>query len=107
MELSMSATIIVLFNLRPETSASDYEAWANSTDLPIVRGLSSVDSFDVFKSQSLLGSDKAPPFEYIEVIQVNDMDVFGGETSTDVMGKVAKEFQNLADNPTFIMTGKI
>ena len=103
----MSATLVVLFNLKPDVSKADYEKWAKNTDLKIVRQLKSVDRFDVFETQALLGSDEEPPYQYVEIIDVNDMDVFGGEVGTDAMGAVAKEFQALADNPTFMLTGNI
>ena len=47
-------TLVVLFNLKPEASASEYEHWAKTTDLPIVRELTSVDSFDAFKTPGVL-----------------------------------------------------
>ena len=43
------ATIIVLFNLKPGVDPGRYEAWARSTDLPIVRGLPAVQGFDVHR----------------------------------------------------------
>ena len=101
------ATIIVLFNLKSGASRSDYEVWAKETDLKTVRGLNSIDRFDVFQSMGLMGSDTKPPYEYIELLEVNDMDVFGEETGTDTMGKVAEQFQGFADNPLFIMTKNI
>lgn len=100
-------TIIVLFNLKSDASKAAYESWAKTTDLRIVRKLKSIDSFEVFKSQGLLGSDAKPPYQYVEVLQVNDMDVFGAETSTDQMGEVAKQFQSFADNPLFMLTENI
>lgn len=103
----MPATLVVLFNLKSGVSKADYEHWAKNTDLKIVRALKSVDRFDVYETHSLLGSDAKPPYQYVEVIEVNDMDVFGGEVSTEAMGAVAKEFQALADNPTFMLTGSI
>ena len=101
------ATLIVLFNLKPDVSKDVYENWAKATDLKIVRGLKSIDSFEVFESLSLLGNDAKPPYQYVEVLQVNDMDVFGSETSTDQMGEVAKQFQGFADNPLFMLTENI
>ena len=101
------ATIIVLFNLKSGTSRSDYEAWAKETDLKTVRALKSIDRFDVFESMGLMGSDTKPPYEFIELLEVNDMEVFGAETGTDTMGKVAEQFQGFADNPLFIMTKNI
>ena len=96
--------IVVLFNLKDAGSAAEYEAWATSTDLPTVRALESVDSFTVHRATGLLGTDATPPYEYIEIIDVNDMSVFGEEVSTETMRKVAGEFQAFADSPVFILT---
>ena len=101
------ATLIVLFNLKSDVSKEAYEDWAKTTDLKIVRKLKSIDSFEVFESQSLLGNDDKPPYQYVEVLQVNDMDVFGAETGTDQMGEVAQQFQSFADNPLFMLTDNI
>jgi hypothetical protein len=99
--------IIVLFNLRPETSVSQYEDWALKTDLPIVNNLKSINRFSVHKAVKVLGSDKAPPYQYIEVVDVADEALFGEEVSTDTMKRVAAEFQKLADNPVFIKTADL
>ena len=101
------ATLIVLFNLKSDVFKEVYENWAKTTDLKVVRELKSIDSFEVFESQSLLGNEAKPPYQYVEVLQVNDMDVFGAETSTDQMGEVAKQFQSFADNPLFMLTENI
>ena len=66
------ATIIVLFDLKSDVSRETCEDWAKTTDLKIVRGLKSIDSFEVFESQSLLGNEANPPYQYVEVLQVND-----------------------------------
>lgn len=100
-------TIIVLFNLKAGVKKSDYETWAKNTDLKIVRNLDSIDSFEVFENLSLFGSDAKPPYEYVEMLVVNDMDVFGKETSSETMASVAAQFQELADNPIFMLTKNI
>lgn len=101
------ATLIVLFNLKKGVKKSDYETWAKNTDLKIVRDLESIDRFDVFENLSLLGSDTKPPYEYVEMLVVNDMNVFGEETSSETMASVAAQFQDLADNPIFMMAKNI
>lgn len=103
----MTTRIIALFNLKSGVSAADYEAWARAKDIPTVNGLKSVDRFEVFKSAGLLGSDAKPPYAYIEIIDVNDMETFGGEVGTDVMQKIASEFQAMADDLSFILTDKL
>jgi hypothetical protein len=101
------AHILVLFNLKPGVSVETYERFAKNTDLPIVRGLKSIESFDVYKATGLLGSSAAPPYAYAELIAVNDMGVFGQEVASETMQKVAGEFQALADNPLFILCDKL
>ncbi len=98
-----ATTLIVLFNLKPGVSVERYEAWARATDLPIVRGLESIGSFDVYKASGLL-SGAPSPFAYVEVIRVDDMGTFREEVATETMRKVASEFREFADDPKFIVT---
>jgi hypothetical protein len=97
--------IIVLLNLKPGKSEADYEQWALSTDLPTVNALRSVDSFTLFQATGVLGEGESP-YQYIEIIDVADMELFDSETSTEAMGKIAAEFQGWAD-PVFIVTRQI
>ncbi|WP_448212050.1 REDY-like protein HapK [Colwellia sp. MEBiC06753] len=97
-------TIIVLFDLKENVSISDYEHWAKTTDLPTAGNLPSVDQFEILKSQGLLMSDDKPPYQYIEILKINDMEQFGTDVSTETMQKVASEFQVFADTPLFILT---
>jgi len=95
--------IVVLFNLKTDADVEAYENWAKSTDLPTVNGLSSVDNFEVLKVGGTFDGSAAP-YAYVETINVNDMEAFGAEVSTDTMKKVAGEFQAFADNPIFLIT---
>jgi hypothetical protein len=99
--------IIVLFNLQNGVDIAEYEQWAKTTDLPIVNGLESIEQFEVFKTTGLLGSDASAPYEYVELLTINDFDKFGAEVSTQTMQKVASEFQAFADSPLFITLEKI
>ena len=100
-------TLIVLFNLKPDADVQAYEKWAKTTDLPIVRKLPSIASFNVYRSSGVLGSDAEAPYQYVEVLEVTDMNQFGTDVGTDVMAKVAGEFRGFADSPTFMLTGSI
>ena len=99
--------IVVLFNLKSDTDREAYEAWARSTDLPTVRALPSVDGFTVHPVNALLGSDAAPPYEYVEIIDVADMDQFGRDIASETMQRIAGEFQAFTDNPVFMLTGSL
>lgn len=97
--------IIVLLTLKPGRSASDYEEWARTTDLPTVTALASIAGFSVYQATGVLGGGAAP-YDYIEIIDIADMDAFGLDVATPTMQKVAAEFQDWAD-PIFITTRDI
>ncbi len=99
--------LIVLFNLTDAASASAYETWASTTDVPTVKALPSVDAFSVYKNTAVLGSDQAPPYQYVEVIAVNDMNQLGTDTASETMQRVAAEFQAFAHNPVFMISTQI
>lgn len=100
-------TLVVLFNLKTGVDENVYQQWATQTDIPTAGALKSVDSFEVLKAQGLLMSEATPPYQYIELIKVNDMDQFGQDVATEAMQKVASEFQQFADNPLFILTSTL
>jgi hypothetical protein len=98
-------TLIVLFNLKnKETAAADYETWAQTTDVPTVKSLKSVDDFKVYRMGNILGTKTPAPYQYCEVIEINDMNGLFADIGTAMMQKVAAEFQAFADNPMFIVS---
>lgn len=103
----MQATrLIALFTLNEGIEALDYETWARKIDLPTVNALPSVASFEVFRATAVLGSTDKPPYQYIEIIDVKDMDQFGGDIATPAMTRIAAEFQAMA-KVTFIQTERL
>jgi hypothetical protein len=100
-------TLIVLFRLKPGADVSAYEFWARTTDLPIVRGLPSVDGFELFRVTGLFGSETRAPFDYVEMIDIRDTTRFGTDVASDTMRKVAAEFRQFADGPVFMLTNRI
>lgn len=98
------AKLIVLFNLTNDRDRAAYTEWAQTTDLPTVRKLPSVDSFDVHRVTGLFGSDNPAPYEYVEIIDINSLEQFGADVSTETMGRVASEFQSFAADPIFMLT---
>jgi hypothetical protein len=97
-------TLIVLFNLKKKkTAIKKYEKWAQKTDVPTVKGLKSVDDFKVYRCGNILGTEKASPYQYIEVIEINDMTGLFADIGSETMQKVAAEFQEFAKNPMFIV----
>jgi hypothetical protein len=100
------AHVIVLFNLKSGTDRAAYEAWARDSDIPTVNALPSVDSFRVLRATGTLAGGTSP-FEYVEIIDVNDMARLGEDVARDPMTRIAAEFQAFADNPVFILTEEV
>ena len=96
--------IVVIFNLKAGVDPAAYEAWARGTDIPGVNALASVERFSVHKATGLFGSDAPSPYQYVEVIDINGMDPFVAEISTEDFQRVAAAFGDFADNPQFILT---
>ncbi len=97
-------TIVVLFNLKSDASREAYEAWARERDLPTVNALNSVERFEVLRAQGLLMSEASPPYQYVELIRVRDMEAFGMDIAGEAVQKLAAEFGQFADSPLFILT---
>lgn len=100
-------TIVVLFNLKKDVNVTEYEQWAKETDLPTASSLPSVDQFEVLRTEGLIMSEDNAPYQYIEILKINSMEQFGTDVSSEVMQKVAQEFQSFADNPLFISTSNL
>ncbi len=97
--------IIVLFNLKPGVDPAAYEAWARTVDIPGVRAFRSIADFQVYRVSGMLGSDAAPPYTHVEVIDVADMELFWGEVASESSQSVAKAFRGfLAGEPQFLTT---
>lgn len=100
-------TIVVLFNLQTSADRDRYEAWARERDVPTVSALPSVERFEVLRSAGLLMGDGDPPYRYIELIRVRDMQAFGDDVAASAVQEVAAEFAEFADSPVFIVTEAI
>lgn len=99
--------IIALFNLNQGASREEYEAWARSRDLPTVNSLPSVDDFQVLRATGLLFSEDKPPYDYIEVLDVNEMAAFMKDCGGDKVGALAREMSAFTDNAVFIKTERL
>ena len=101
--------VFVLFNLRPDADPAEYEAWARARDLPGVRALPSIDDFTIHRATGLLGQPGAKaPYQYIEVIDIADLDGFWTDVGGEASQAVAAEFRGwLAGEPVFISTDEI
>lgn len=96
--------LVVLFNIKDDAAHEAYQEWAKTTDVPTVKALTSIDDFKVYKLNSIMGSEDKPPYQYCEVLDINDMTKLGEELESETMKRVASEFQAFADSPMFMIS---
>ncbi len=99
--------IVVLFNLKPGVDVAEYESWGGRTRC--ADGAVAALDRGVRCRRDDRPSDgrRQAPYQYVEIIDVADMDQFGRDIATEAMGKIAAEFQSFADAPLFITTRKV
>ena len=100
----MGVKVLALFNLKPETTVADYEAWAKTVDIPTVNGLGSIKNFEVHKCTGLMFADGEPPYAYFEILDISDLDQFYGEAGSETMQTVAATFQSMVQDLVFVST---
>jgi hypothetical protein len=91
-----------MFKLREDADPQEYERWAIDRDAPVVRDLPSVDSFTVHRIKGTL--DGEAPYDYVEIVDVADMDQFGKDISGGEMATVAGEFTKFTSGPIFMVS---
>ena len=96
--------IICLFNLKEGASRDDYEAWARGMDIPGVNALSSVYDYTVHRATGLFGSEGKSPYDYVEVIDITNLDHFIADVSDPAFQSIVSGFGQFTDNPMFILT---
>jgi hypothetical protein len=84
-----------MFKLREDADPQEYERWAIDRDAPVVRDLPSVDSFTVHRIKGTL--DGEAPYDYVEIVDVADMDQFGKDIS-------GGEFTKFTSGPIFMVS---
>ncbi|GGI83338.1 hypothetical protein GCM10007973_19790 [Polymorphobacter multimanifer] len=99
--------MFVMFNLKPGVEVADYEEWTKTRDMPNVRSLMSIKDFRVFGVTGLFGSDAKPPFQYVEVIDIVEIDEFLKDIDTPAMKEVTGEFEKWTDSPVFLTTNEL
>jgi hypothetical protein len=70
-------TMIVLVDLKEGVRLEDYERWVLETYAPAARRLPSVQNWRNYRIDGLLTSDIAPPYQYIVILDTDDLEQLG------------------------------
>lgn len=73
------ATVFFLSKLKPGVAAANYETWLREFDYVRAKELSSILSYRTHRIQGHLREEAAIPYDYLEVIEVTDLEQYRKE----------------------------
>lgn len=85
-------TAFFLTKLKPRVNAKDYEKWVYSSDYPTAKKMKSIKSYHVHRINGAFQGDKT--YDYIEVIEITDLDKYGKDLNSDAGKKLLAEWSN-------------
>ncbi len=88
--------MIVLVDLKEGVSPEDYERWVLESYAPAVRELPSVSDWRNYRVSGLLGSDAAPPHQYVVTVDIDDLAQLGRDMAGEEMRGLLSELHRLA-----------
>jgi hypothetical protein len=73
----MGSTSVFWFSkLKPGAEAAAYEQWVRNTDYRLAQGIDCIEHYRVHKLTGLVEGEGKPPFDYIEVLKVRDLEAY-------------------------------
>jgi hypothetical protein len=70
----MALRVFFLNKLREGVDAEDYERWVREVDYPLARSAPPIQRYDVTRLEGLVQGEGAPPYDYLEVVEITDLD---------------------------------
>jgi hypothetical protein len=68
--------VFFLNRLHAHVRAEDYERWVKEVDYPTARTIPSIIDYKVTRIEGLLNGDTVPPYQYIERVEITDLDSY-------------------------------
>ncbi|MDQ3913661.1 MAG: EthD domain-containing protein [Actinomycetota bacterium] len=90
-------TMIVLVNLKEGVSPEEYERWVLESYAPAVKRLPSVEDWRDYRVSGLLGSQTIPPYRYVVMVEVNDLEQLGQDMASEKMQELLAGLYRLTE----------
>ena len=90
-------TLIVLVDLKAGVAPDEYERFIRERYLPVAGSLPSVTDWRGYRVGGLLGSDAAPPTQYVVVCELTDMEAFYRDVAGEEMQRLLAELHTYAE----------
>jgi hypothetical protein len=100
------AVVFFLNKLRPGATGEDYERWVRDVDYPTARSLDTINSYVVARMAATLDGDPAP-YDYIERVEITDIDAYRQELAAPKMGDFAQQWSGFVGDSTAVFGEEI
>lgn len=77
----MAQRVFFLNKLRDGVEQADYERWVREVDYPFARSLPAINSYVVTRLDALLLEEGDPPYDYVEVVEITNIDEYRASLS--------------------------
>ena len=74
----MAQRVFFLNTLREGVDPAQYEDWIRRVDYPVARRQASIERYEVTRLEGMVSGEGAPPYQYLEVIDITDIDAYRG-----------------------------
>jgi hypothetical protein len=75
--------VFFLNKLREGVEPAAYEHWVRTVDYPFARSIPSIRSYVVTRLDGVLASAERAPYDFLEVLEVTDLDAYQAELSPE------------------------
>ena len=72
----MAHRVFFLNKLRDGVDPQEYEDWIRRVDYPVARAQGAIASYTVTRIEGTLSGEGESPYEYLEVIEITDLDAY-------------------------------
>jgi len=72
----MAHRVFFLNRLHEDADRNEYEAWIRRVDYPVARAQGAITSYTVTRIDGTLSGEGASPYDYLEVIEITDLDAY-------------------------------
>jgi hypothetical protein len=106
--------ILGFLTLREEVRSEDYETWLREIDYPVATSLPSTRDMKVFRidavgklPSALTAPKEDAPCQYVEVIEVTNLDQLAVDVRTPAMREIFRGFQGFVETSLFAAVERI
>lgn len=103
----MSDTMIVMYNLAENQTEAEFEQWLRDIDIPGYAKLKSMRNPAYYRASTLLGEDKAAPFKYTVVIEMDGPGAVEAEMSDPAWATFIEDIESRITDAQYVVASRV